>query len=206
MLLTCIFRHRTIPTGKSGRSVGSAGLRAVAVPVHHHLMRVRQLGGDEWTVARQIRLDALAISPPGTFASTFEVASRWDEPQWRQWMGTRLLFVAERDGAVVGSAGIITHSDNRPPIVVSVWVNPSARGTGTSDLLLAATIGWARAHDHGELRLWVVQGNHRAESLYLRTGFAFTGRRQRCGEGDLRLEREMFIAVSSGVMPARPPG
>ncbi|WP_433522022.1 N-acetyltransferase family protein [Nocardia pseudovaccinii] len=164
-------------------------------------MRVRQLGGDEWQVAREIRLDALAGSPPGTFASTFEVASRWDEPQWRQWMGTRLLFVAERDGRVVGSAGIVTKSDDRPPVVVSVWVDPSARGTGASDLLLAATIDWTRAHGHEELRLWVVEGNHHAESLYLRTGFAFTGCKQRCAEDDPRLESEMFIAVMSDIVP-----
>ncbi|WP_329406100.1 GNAT family N-acetyltransferase [Nocardia vinacea] len=169
-------------------------------------MRVRQLGGDEWTVAREIRLDALAGSPPGTFASTFEVASHWDEPQWRQWMATRLLFVAERDGGVVGSAGIVTKTDDSPPTVVSVWVNPSARGTGASDLLLASTIDWTRAHGHGELRLWVVEGNHHAESLYLRTGFAFTGGQQRCAEDDPRLENEMFIAVTSGVGPARHPG
>ncbi|WP_169814481.1 GNAT family N-acetyltransferase [Nocardia pseudovaccinii] len=164
-------------------------------------MRVRQLGGNEWLVAREIRLDALAGSPPGTFASTFEVASRWDEPQWRQWMGTRLLFVAERDGRVVGSAGIVTKSDDRPPVVVSVWVNPSARGTGASDLLLAATIDWTRAHGHEELRLWVVEGNHHAESLYLRTGFDFTGCKQRCAEDDPRLESEMFIAVMSDIVP-----
>ncbi|MEV2224688.1 GNAT family N-acetyltransferase [Nocardia vinacea] len=169
-------------------------------------MRVRQLGGDEWTVAREIRLDALAGSPPGTFASTFELASQWDEPQWRQWMGTRLLFVAERDGGVVGSAGIVTKPGDSPPIVASVWVNPSARGTGASDLLLATTIDWTRAHGRGELRLWVVEGNHHAESLYLRTGFAFTGRRQRCGEDDPRLENEMFIAVTSSAGPARFPG
>ncbi|MFI6367555.1 GNAT family N-acetyltransferase [Nocardia sp. NPDC050630] len=168
-------------------------------------MRVRQLGEGEWTVAREIRLDALAGSPPGTFASRFEVASRWDEAQWRQWMGTRLLFVAEHDGRVVGSAGIVTKADS-PPIVVSVWVNPNARGTGASDSLLAATIDWARAYRHGELRLWVVEGNHHAESLYLRTGFAFTGCQQRCGEDDPRLENEMFIAVTSDVGPARPPG
>ncbi len=165
--------------------------------MHHRRMRVRQLGGDEWTVAREIRLDALAGSPPGTFASTFEVAARWDEPRWRQWMGTRLLFVAERDGGVVGSAGIVTKSDDSPPIVVSVWVNLRARGTGASDLLLAATLDWARTYGHSELRLWVVEGNMPAEALYLRTGFVFTGRRQRCGEDDPRLEKEMFIAVPS---------
>ncbi|WP_433598702.1 N-acetyltransferase family protein [Nocardia sp. CA-135953] len=164
-------------------------------------MRVRQLGADEWTVAQEIRLDALAGSPPGTFASTFEVASRWDEPQWRQWMGTRLLFVAEHDGRVVGSAGIVTEPDDRPPIVVSVWVDPSARGTGASDRLLAATIDWTRANGHEELRLWVVEGNLHAESLYLRTGFAFTGCQQRCAADDPRLESEMFLAVMSDIMP-----
>lgn len=121
-------------------------------------------------------------------------------------MGTRLLFVAERDGRVVGSAGIVTKADSSPPIVASVWVNPSARGTGASDLLLTATVDWARAHGHGELRLWVVEGNHHAESLYLRTGFAFTGRRQRCGEDDPRLEQEMSIAVTYGSGPTRLPG
>ncbi|MET8878494.1 GNAT family N-acetyltransferase [Nocardia sp. NPDC004604] len=165
-------------------------------------MSVRQLGGDEWTVAREIRLDALAGSPPGTFATTYAVAAQWDERQWRQWMGTRLLFVAEHGDGVVGCAGIITETE--PPTVVSVWVNPRARGRGTSDLLLAATLDWARAHDQHQLRLCVVVGNQHAERLYLRTGFTFTGREQRCADDDPRLEREMVIALASEPSPPTP--
>ncbi|WP_228002538.1 hypothetical protein [Nocardia australiensis] len=56
-------------------------------------MIVRRLGENEWTVARDVRLDALAGSAPGTFASTLEVASQWTEHDWLRWMGTRLLFV-----------------------------------------------------------------------------------------------------------------
>ncbi|WP_433725400.1 GNAT family N-acetyltransferase [Nocardia sp. CA-129566] len=110
-------------------------------------------------------------------------------------MGTRLLFVAEHGDRVVGCAGIITETE--PPTVVSVWVNPCARGRGTSDLLLAATINWARELGHHHLRLCVIVGNQHAERLYLRTGFTFTGCEQRCADDDPRMEREMVIALAS---------
>lgn len=76
-------------------------------------------------------------------------------------------------------------------------MNPSARGRGASDLLLSTTIDWARVHDYPELRLWVIDGNYPAESLYRRKGFRATGRKHPCSEDDPRLESEMVIACGS---------
>ncbi|MEV6325975.1 GNAT family N-acetyltransferase [Nocardia sp. NPDC051787] len=148
-----------------------------------------------------MRLDALRESVPGTFGSTFEVASRWTEQQWRQWMNGRTMFVAEAtDMTAVGSvAGMIEDS---LPVVVSMWVAPAHRGTGLSDRLLAAVIQWAVTGRHHEIRLWVLEDNHIAQAFYRRNGFMNTGRRNRCIDWPERFEIEMSCVLASG--PAQP--
>ncbi|WP_169811204.1 GNAT family N-acetyltransferase [Nocardia amamiensis] len=164
-------------------------------------MIVRRLDHDEWAVARTVRLDALRESVPGTFGSTFEVASGWTDRQWRQWMHGRTMFVAEAtDTTAVGSvAGMIEDS---VPVVVSMWVAPAHRGTGLSDRLLAAVIEWAVTGRHREIRLWVLEANHLAQAFYRRNGFTNTGRRKRCIDWPERLEIEMSRVLAS--RPAQP--
>lgn len=164
-------------------------------------MIARQLDHDEWAVARTVRLDALRESVPGTFGSTFEVASGWTEQQWRQWMHGRTMFVAEAtDTTAVGSvAGMI---EDNLPVVVSMWVAPAHRRTGLSDRLLATVIQWAVTGRHHEIRLWVLEDNHIAQAFYRRNGFMNTGRRKRCIDWPERFEIEMSRVLASG--PAQP--
>ncbi|MGI5220496.1 GNAT family N-acetyltransferase [Nocardia sp. CA-290969] len=157
-------------------------------------MRIRTVVADDWRIARRVRLDALAGSPPGTFSTGHAEAVQWDERQWREWTVRRdPFFVAEDDSGPVGSAGVIVSTDGVPELV-SMWTAPVARGTGTSDRLVQAVMLWAAA-GYPELRLWVVDGNWVAERLYLRNGFVRTGATRPCAEDDPRPEHEMAVAL-----------
>ncbi|MFD0359898.1 GNAT family N-acetyltransferase [Nocardia sp. GCM10030253] len=157
-------------------------------------MIVHQLDQNEWTVVRAVRLAALIESPPGTFGSTFEVASGWSEQQWRQWTAGRTLFTADiEDGTAVAAVGAML--ENSLPVVVSMWVAPNHRGTGLSDQLLHAVIDWAHASGHQELQLWVLQSNRSAESLYRRNGFTRIGNRKQCIDWPEQFEIEMSRAL-----------
>lgn len=155
---------------------------------------MRRVPADDWETARAIRLDALAGSPAGTFSTTVAEASTWDEQRWREWAAPRALFVAENGAGPLGSAAGLLQDGSAE--LVSMWVNPVARGSGVSDRLVRAVIDWARDGGHPELRLWVMAGNHHAEHLYRRNGFHRTGRSQPCSPGDPRLENEMFLGLA----------
>ncbi|WP_067840634.1 GNAT family N-acetyltransferase [Nocardia lijiangensis] len=158
------------------------------------MITLRTVPVEQWHIGRDIRLAALAGSPPGTFGSTFDEAATWPDRQWRQWVSDRVLVVAERAGGVVGSAALV-HNAEDGPLLVSMWVDPSARGTGASDRLVDAVVGAARAAGHDELRLWVLEGNRGAEALYERMGFRRTGRSRPCSVADSRIETEMLRAL-----------
>jgi RimJ/RimL family protein N-acetyltransferase len=81
--------------------------------------------------------------------------------RWRDWTGSTL--VAERDGRVVGVAG-----------VADCWLHgfyvlPEHWGTGVADELHDAAL--AEQPDCAELRLWVLEENHRARRFYERHGW-----------------------------------
>jgi GNAT superfamily N-acetyltransferase len=152
-------------------------------------MIVRQLGADDWQTARTARLAALAGSPPGTFASSLEETKAWDEQLWRQWSGKRVMFVAESEAGVIGCAGGV--QEGGVPVLVSMFVAPDARGTGTSDRLIEAVTEWARTGGYPELRLWVLDGNVPAEKLYRRLGFLPTGQTRAVGARTPHVEYEM---------------
>ncbi|WP_063036861.1 GNAT family N-acetyltransferase [Nocardia grenadensis] len=157
-------------------------------------MLIRPITPDDWPLARRVRLDALAGSPPGTFSTTHADAFEWDEQQWREWTARRYpFFVAESGSGPVGSAGAIVTPDG--PELVSMWTAPRARRTGVSDRLVRAVVEWATQGGHPSLRLWVLDGNRSAEQLYLRNGFTPTGASRPCAEDDPRPENEMILPL-----------
>ncbi|WP_433661121.1 GNAT family N-acetyltransferase [Nocardia sp. CA-128927] len=163
-------------------------------------MTVRRVDTNEWRLVRAVRLGALAEARAGVFGSAFEVASAWDEGQWRRWMDRQALFVAEADGAALGSAGGVPGAEG--PSVGSVWVHPGARGSGISDLLVGAVADWARAAGHARLHLWFTESNAHARALYVRLGFTMTGRTRQAMDARTVTEVEMELALISGSRPA----
>jgi GNAT superfamily N-acetyltransferase len=77
-------------------------------------------------------------------------------------------------------AGLAGAFEERPgtPELVSMRVDPRARGRGVGEALVAAVADWAKTRDYSELHLWVTESNDPARKLYGRCGFTATGERQ----------------------------
>lgn len=136
---------------------------------------VRRVVPDEWQAFREVRLAALADAP-GAFLTTLEQAAQYDEQMWRSRAadgGTMLAWRGDRPVGIV--AGFVP---DEVPELVMMWVEPAARGGGVVEALIDSVVAWAGERAAGELRLWVVDGNARAERAYHRYGFRRTGRSQ----------------------------
>ncbi|MFF2833800.1 GNAT family N-acetyltransferase [Cellulosimicrobium cellulans] len=149
------------------------------------VVRVRP---DDWRDLRDVRLRALADAPTA-FGSTLarEVALPDDVWHERAAQGRTLLArtvlddgtLAEGDRSpcpVVGVAAVVPSPDD-PTVaeLVSVWVDPGARGTGVAAALLRSADALAVELGARTLALWVTTTNDRALRLYERAGFVRTG-------------------------------
>jgi GNAT superfamily N-acetyltransferase len=148
---------------------------------------IERAGVGDWSAIRQARLSALTDAPHA-FASTFEHEVDLDGESWQERMRTGAWFIARDDGDPVGLVGGVADRETGGPHLVSMWVDPRARGRGVGSALVEAVKAWAvtaGAVTAGEdtaarqqLILWVADGNDDARRLYERCGFHDTGRRQ----------------------------
>ena len=147
-------------------------------------VRVRRaVPGDEGRL-RALRLQALSDSPTA-FASTYERELARTDEEWRGWLDRGATFFVENgagDPDIPGHADSPGHADPVGLVavlgdgrLVSMWLHPSARGSGAADLLMAAAVDWAGQAGHQVLRLCVIKGNIAARRVYERHGFRLTG-------------------------------
>jgi GNAT superfamily N-acetyltransferase len=170
-------------TGRVGQGGELAGLM------------IRRLAAANWAAFRAIRLAALRDAPDA-FGSTASDAESLDEQEWRRRLEERAVFLAEVAGQRAGLAAGIRGDQPGDAELISMWVAPAWRGHGVGDRLVEAVLAWAAGERFATVRLWVANGNDRAERLYARHGFASTGRMQPMGaeRSDL-LEFEMRRGV-----------
>ncbi|WP_153537987.1 ribosomal protein S18-alanine N-acetyltransferase [Actinomadura macrotermitis] len=90
---------------------------------------------------------------------------------------TRHYVVAERDGEVVGYAGLAAAGGQAD--VQTIGVRADLRGAGLGAALLAELLAEAERRDCGEVFLEVRADNDPARRLYERFGFARVGLRKR---------------------------
>ena len=127
---------------------------------------IRRSGTDEaethFAIQRAACLPALAhIFPPDQYPFPDDEIRR----RWREWRGT--VLVAERDGVPVGIAGV------EGCWLHGFYVRPEWWGSGVADELHAAAL--AAMPDCAELKLWVLEENHRARRFYEKRGWRRNG-------------------------------
>lgn len=161
-------------------------------------LHIRRLEPHDHEQLRAVRLRALA-GEPTAFGSTLADALTFGEEHWRGRLAPEAhphFGAFDEAGEVVGmAAGWVDRDEpGRAANLVSMWVDPAHRGSGTAAALVAEVVAWAEHEGYGLLRLWVTEGNERAIGLYRRLGFAFTGERdvrERDGLAELEMERSL---------------
>ena len=119
------------------------------------------------------------------FGTRWEDASREPDERWQGWTEeaargeTRTLFVAERGERWVGVVGAFLRVDQRETQLISMWVDPNARGQGIAERLISAVAAWADTRGCESVFLFAQETNVRAQRLYERAGFRPTGARER---------------------------
>lgn len=153
---------------------------------------------------KAIRLRAVRHDPDA-FEST--VASQEAQPDeaWQAWAGAssagndQVLFIAETESTVVGLVGAFrSETEPRRMVLISMWVEPSARRSGVATALVRSVVRWASTADADEVSLWVVDGNDGAVATYRHFGFEFTGETKAFAGRPGRTEYRMSLAVGSG--------
>ena len=142
-------------------------------------MKVVRAGFDDLDDIRDVRIRAMADAPHA-FGSTLERERSLSDSDWRLRIerGPWWLARPEGPGSAVGLvAGMVDPDEPSARQLVGMWVDPSARGTGTAGRLVEAVLAWARDDGAEGVVLWVADGNERAERLYARMGFSRNGRR-----------------------------
>lgn len=89
---------------------------------------------------------------------------------------TRYYVVAEEDGAVLGSGGLMTIGPTSQ--VMTVGVLPPARRRGIGEVLMQELLAEARRRAADEVLLEVRMDNEAARNLYEKLGFEFIGTRR----------------------------
>ncbi|HKY25527.1 MAG TPA: GNAT family N-acetyltransferase [Gaiella sp.] len=123
------------------------------------------------------------------FSSRYEDAVREPDTTWRDWAtqaaeGTdRVIFVAEDEEGWAGVVGAFRRVDPSEVQLVSMWVDPRARGRGVAQALIRAVASWAQDLGARRVVLFVQEVNAAGQALYFRAGFRATGDRMPVGAG-----------------------
>lgn len=159
-------------------------------------MRARRIRPDEGAPLRSVRLRALE-GAPDAFGTTLAQALAYPDDAWVRRASecavsdTTSLFFAEESGVVVGMAGGFFEAGDPVPSLISMWVEPHARGRGGGEALVETVAAWAREQGATRLQLWVTETNAPATALYRRVGFLDTGETQVLPSNPALLERRM---------------
>jgi len=141
------------------------------------MITIAAIDASQWELWRSLRLEALREAPEAFSSTLAEWSGTGDtEGRWRERLATvPYNVVAYLDGKPVGIASSTAPEDGTVDLI-SLWVDPTARGLGAGVALVGAVTTWARSVG-GALRvqLAVRTTNERAILLYVRNGFVFTG-------------------------------
>lgn len=122
------------------------------------------------------------LDAPAAFGDTYAQAqarldSFWQERTARNALGIDdVCYVAIEHGRWQGMlTGYYPSVEREVATLVSLWIDPVARGRMLGERLLESVGDWARGHGSTQMQLWVTETNTAAIALYQRTGFAVIG-------------------------------
>jgi len=143
---------------------------------------IRSVRPEEWRRWRETRLRMLR-DDADFFATRYEDMVREPDATWRDWVAEaaagnqKTLFVADEDGRWLGVVGAFARVNPLEVQLISMWVDPQARGRGIARDLIRAIARWAQERDSSRVVLFVQEANEPAQQLYERAGFRPTGDR-----------------------------
>ena len=139
-------------------------------------MRVNRITVEEWSLWRELRLQALEEAPYAFGSTLADWQTEGDQEQrWRSRLESvdfnAIATLAGRNAGMV--SGVL---GNQRVELISMWVAPFARGRRVGDALVDSVIRWAEE----ELNLTIVElsvkeDNIPAIALYTRHGFEDVG-------------------------------
>lgn len=163
-------------------------------------LQVRRVLAEDWQELRRVRLAAMSDAPDA-FGSTYERELSFDEAGWLERIARSPWWLAWDGARAIGVIAAYTVAPDAVPDdrhVVSMWVDPSTRGTGVADALMEALTEWAIGDGARTLSLWVVESNERARRFYERHGFEATPRRAPLPSDNSLSEVEMIRVLTAG--------
>ena len=134
------------------------------------------------------------------FSTRYDDMVREPDTTWRDWVGEaalgdqKALFVADEEGRWLGVVGAFVRVDPSEVQLISMWVDPAARGRGIAQDLIRAVAAWARDRGSTKVVLFVQEANEPAQQLYERAGFRPTGDRTPASAG--RSAFKLVLAAS----------
>lgn len=161
---------------------------------------IRQVRADEWPRWREVRLRMLR-DDADFFSTRYDDMVREPDATWRDWVAEaavgdeKTLFVAEEDGRWLGVVGGFARVDPLEVQLISMWVDPAARGRGVARDLIRSVARWALGRGSARVVLFVQEANAPARQLYARAGFRPTGDRTPAAGG--RYAFKLVLAASA---------
>lgn len=145
---------------------------------------------------KAVRLRALQDTPTA-FGSTYARESQFSEAGWQSRAANlctsrSIGYLAHQEDEYCGiAASFLSEQNPQHAELVSMWVAPNHRRTGTGQLLVNAIESWARLNAAHTLQLMVTSNNLAAISFYKRLDFALTGRTEPYPNDPALIEYEM---------------
>ena len=149
--------------------------RRKVVTVEGMKIELRILSPDDWQLWRSVRLAALTEAPDA-FGSRLQDWTDAAENRWRERLAipgaVDLVAIETETNAPVGMVtGTPDLQDCGRVKLISLWVDPAARGHGVATTLITAVARWAAREGARSLTLSVMPNNDAARLTYERNGF-----------------------------------
>jgi DNA-binding MarR family transcriptional regulator/N-acetylglutamate synthase-like GNAT family acetyltransferase len=166
-----------LPDGGRERLIGAMGVIESLLGASSHsvppaILRGPRAGDMGWVVQSHGSLYAREYGFDSSFESLVaEIAAKFlasfDASRERCW-------IAELDGAPVGSVFLVRHSDDVAKLRL-LLVDPAGRGHGLGQRLVAECVAFARQCGYRKITLWTQSILVAARKIYQDTGFVLVG-------------------------------